>query len=95
MIDSVYFKQAELLLRVLPFIDREAVFASKGGTAVNFFIRDLPRISIDTDLTYLPVGEREPSLQEVTDALMRISNHIEDKIRGQISGPKKSRERDS
>jgi hypothetical protein len=41
VIDSVYFKQAELLLRIIPLIDREAVFALKGGTAINFFARDL------------------------------------------------------
>jgi hypothetical protein len=41
--DNVYFKQAELLLRIIPLIDREAVFALKGGTAINFFIRNLPR----------------------------------------------------
>ena len=59
MIDSVYFKQAELLLRIIPLIDREAVFALKGGTAINFFARDLPRISVDIDLVYLPIGERD------------------------------------
>jgi len=47
MIDTVYFRQAELLLRVLPLVDREAVFALKGGTAINFFVRDLPRVSVD------------------------------------------------
>jgi hypothetical protein len=41
MIDTVYFRQAELLLRVLPLVDREAVFALKGGTAINFFVRDV------------------------------------------------------
>jgi len=55
MIDSVYFKQAELLLRILPIIDKEAAFALKGGTAINFFVRDLPRISVDIDLAYLPL----------------------------------------
>jgi len=39
MIDSVYFKQAELLLRILPLIDRETEFAMKGGTAINLFAR--------------------------------------------------------
>jgi len=52
MIDTVYFRQAELLLRVLPLVDREAVFALKGGTAINFFVRDLPRVSVDIDLVY-------------------------------------------
>jgi hypothetical protein len=52
MIDTVYFRQAELLLRVLPLVDREAVFALKGGTAINFFVRDLPRVPVDIDLVY-------------------------------------------
>jgi predicted nucleotidyltransferase component of viral defense system len=82
MIDNAYFKQAELLLRVLPLVDKEAVFALKGGTAINFFIRDLPRISVDIDLVYLPVGERDSSLHEITETLARISKNIEDKIPG-------------
>jgi len=46
---------------VLPLVDREAVFALKGGTAINFFVRDLPRVSVDIDLVYLPIGERDSS----------------------------------
>jgi len=48
VIDSVYFKQAELLLRIIPLIDREAVFALKGGTAINFFVRDLSVLSTNS-----------------------------------------------
>ena len=65
MIATVYFRQAELLLRVLPLVARETVFALKGGTAINFFVRDLPRVSVDIDLVYLPVGERDLSLREI------------------------------
>jgi len=82
MIDNAYFRQAELLLRVLPLIDRETVFALKGGTAINFFVRDLPRLSVDIDLTYLPLGERDFSLREITDALVRISREVERLIPG-------------
>jgi hypothetical protein len=82
MIDSVYFKQAELLLRIIPLIDREAVFALKGRTAINFFARDLPRISVDIDLVYLPVGERDLSLRDISTALVRISRDIESRIPG-------------
>ena len=82
MIDAVYFRQAELLLRVLPLVDREAVFALKGGTAINFFVRDLPRVSVDIDLVYLPVGERDLSLREISDALVRISRNVESRIPG-------------
>jgi predicted nucleotidyltransferase component of viral defense system len=52
MKDTVFFKQAELLLRILPLIHKEEAFALKGGTAINFFIRELPRLSVDIDLAY-------------------------------------------
>jgi len=57
--DTVFFRQADLLLRVLPFVNEEKIFALKGGTAVNFFFTDLPRVSVDIDLTYLPINDRE------------------------------------
>jgi hypothetical protein len=40
MEDTVYYRQAKLLLRILPVIARYPIFALKGGTAINFFIRD-------------------------------------------------------
>ena len=82
MIDTMYFRQAELLLRVLPLVDREAVFALKGGTAINFFVRDFPRVSVDIDLVYLPIGERDLSLRELSAALVRISRDVETRIPG-------------
>ena len=88
MIDTIYSRHADLLLRILPFIDREAVFALKGGTAINFFVRDLPRISVDIDLAYLPIGERELSLLEMSTALVRISQSVESKIPGTKIIPK-------
>lgn len=72
-----YLKQAELLLRVLPHIAREEVFALKGGTAINFFWRDFPRLSVDIDLTYLPIQERELSLVEISDSLASIQVRLE------------------
>ena len=63
--DTVFFRQAELLLRVLPLVNEEEVFALKGGTAINFFLRDLPRLSIDIDLTYLPINDRETALFDI------------------------------
>ena len=91
MINTGYFKQAELLLRIIPFIDREAVFALKGGTAINFFIQDLPRISIDIDLVYLPIGDRDFSLHEMSAALVRISQRVERGIPGTRISPRKTR----
>src|ERR1035437_8056388 len=77
MKDSAYFQQVQLLLRMLPLIDREKVFALKGGTAINFFWRDIPRLSIDIDLTYLPIKERELSLTEINDSLVSIETRIQ------------------
>lgn len=82
MIDNAYFKQAELLLRVLPLVDQEAVFALKGGTAINFFVRDLPRVSVDIDLAYLPIGDRDFALREISDTLVRIGRNVESRIPG-------------
>jgi len=73
----------------LPFIDKESVFALKGGTAINFFVRDLPRISVDIDLVYLPIGDRDLSLHEMSDALIRISGSIKSKIPGTKIIPRK------
>jgi len=76
MKDTIFFKQAELLLKILPIIFKEKIFALKGGTAINFFIRDLPRLSVDVDLTYLPINERNLALSDITSALIRISENI-------------------
>ena len=55
---DVYHHQVRLLMRTLPYVAEESCFALKGGTAINLFIRNLPRLSVDIDLTYLPVAER-------------------------------------
>lgn len=73
---DVYRRQVELLVRTLPLIVREECFALKGGTAINLFVRDLPRLSVDIDLTYLPVKDRDQSLQEIDTALKNIAGRI-------------------
>ncbi|MDP2973053.1 MAG: nucleotidyl transferase AbiEii/AbiGii toxin family protein [Deltaproteobacteria bacterium] len=78
-----------MLLRVLPFVNEEEIFALKGGTAINFFLRDLPRLSVDIDLTYLPVNDRETALNDIDKALLRISEKVEKKIAGVRVFPKK------
>lgn len=71
-----YVDQVRLLLRVLPEIAKLEVFALKGGTAINLFYRDMPRLSVDIDLTYLPVGERESSLKDIDEMLGRIASMV-------------------
>jgi hypothetical protein len=82
MKDTVFYKQAELLLRILPLITRHEVVALKGGTAINFFLRDLPRLSVDTDLTYLPVNDRKSAVNQIHSSLLRISETIQGRIPG-------------
>jgi len=82
MKDTVFFKQADLLLRILPLIYREEVFALKGGTAINFFVRDLPRLSVDIDLTYLPLNDRDSALNEIRSSLLLISEGIRRRMPG-------------
>ena len=48
----------------------------KGGTALNFFVRDLPRISVDIDLAYLPINERDEALM-VSATLARVAKRLE------------------
>ncbi|MDR3627151.1 MAG: nucleotidyl transferase AbiEii/AbiGii toxin family protein [Ignavibacteriaceae bacterium] len=76
MKNSSYYKQSELLLRILPIINSEDNFALKGGTAINFFFRNLPRLFVDIDLTYLPLQEREVSLKGINDSLLNIEKDI-------------------
>ncbi len=90
--DTVFFRQAELLPRVLPFVNEEEFFALKGGTAINFFFRDLPRLSIDIDLTYLPINDRETALTDIEKALIRISERVEKTIPGVRVFSKRDRE---
>ena len=56
--NEAYREQVRLMLDLLPFIAEESIFALKGGTAINFFVRDMPRLSVDIDLTYLPLEDR-------------------------------------
>jgi len=75
---DIYYEQVRLLMRTLPYVAEESCFALKGGTAINLFIRNLPRLSVDIDLTYLPVAERRQSLFGIDTALKNIGRRIRD-----------------
>ncbi len=76
MINPVYRQQVQLLLQVLTQVADEKIFALKGGTAINLFYRDLPRLSVDIDLCYLPVVNREKDLQAIAEGLLRIKDSL-------------------
>ena len=73
MAGEIFEMQVALLVRVLPYVATENCFALKGGTAINLFIRDLPRLSVDIDLVYLPIEDRETSLIGIRSARSPIS----------------------
>jgi predicted nucleotidyltransferase component of viral defense system len=49
-VNPLYLDTARLLTQVAPIVLRNGLLALKGGTAINLFIRDMPRLSVDLDL---------------------------------------------
>ena len=81
-INEVYRRQVALLIKMLPYAAEEDCFALKGGTAINLFVRDMPRLSVDVDLTYLPVSPRAESLAAIDAAMKRTAQRIRKSFRG-------------
>lgn len=85
-----YRNQVRLLLSVLPIVARQKNLALKGGTALNFFWHDFPRLSVDIDLTYLPLANRKKSLTSISKKVQTIADAIEKEIPGTSVTPQKS-----
>ena len=77
-----YMAQVRLLTRTLPLIAEDPVFALKGGTAINLFHRDMPRLSVDADLVYLPLQDRQATLAGIDAALERLTQRVEQSFQG-------------
>ncbi len=77
MIAQGYRKQVELLLHVLPHVAEVECFALKGGTAINLFHDEMPRLSVDIDLTYTPVEDRETAMAGITAGLEEIKQRLD------------------
>lgn len=75
MYSPVFARKVELLLKLMPFVMNEGVFAVHGGTAINLFVKDMPRYSVDIDLTYMPLAGREESLKDINAHLQSIIQH--------------------
>ncbi|MDR0713113.1 MAG: nucleotidyl transferase AbiEii/AbiGii toxin family protein [Bacteroidales bacterium] len=74
---DIYKKQVALLLDILPEITKEYVFALHGGTAINLFCLNMPRLSVDIDLTYIPASSnRDVDLQNIRSALDKIKERL-------------------
>lgn len=78
MIKQEYLNQVSLLVKILPYIAKEKCFALKGGTAINLFYSNLPRLSVDIDLTYIYFDSRDIAYTKINDTLDRINNHLQE-----------------
>ncbi len=77
--NNPFSEQVRLLVALLPSVAKQACFALKGGTAINLFLRDMPRLSVDIDLACLPVEDRDASLiaiDKALEAITSVSNRI-------------------
>ena len=78
MMNRAYIDAVRLLLEVAPEVFREPVFALKGGTAINLFLHDMPRLSVDLDLVYTDHrAARDEALQSIGSALAAASAMLE------------------
>jgi len=74
--NNEYKKRVELLLKIIPLLYDIDTFAIHGGTAINLFVFDFPRYSVDIDLTYIPIKSREESFAEIKNNLTLLKNKV-------------------
>lgn len=82
MFNPAYIKQVKLLLQTLPLLEKYKDFAMKGGTAINLFVKELPRLSVDIDLAYLPLKGRDEALSGISNSLESLAGEIEVGVQG-------------
>ena len=85
---ETYKKQVQLLLSVLEIALSDKRFALKGGTAINLFYRNFPRYSVDIDLTYLPIENRENTFTNMHEILKIIAQKLKDELGLEVSSSK-------
>ena len=72
--NQTWLDTARLLTQVAPLVFVDDTFALKGGTAINLFVRDMPRLSVDLDLVFpdhtQPRDEALPSIEQIEQELM-------------------------
>jgi|GEM_PF-6953685 hypothetical protein len=70
-----FINTVRLLLKVAPAVFYSKKFALKGGTAINLFIREMPRLSVDLDLIYTRAFQTEVSNRSRCASAGKIRNH--------------------
>ena len=75
--DKAYADTVRLLLSITPDVFANDIFAMKGGTAINLFVRDMPRLSVDIDVVYTHWQHpREQALPAITAELNAIAGRV-------------------
>lgn len=80
--DDIYRRQVALLIRIMPSVFRIKDFAVHGGTAINLFYKNMPRYSVDIDLTYIPITDRRTSIDVINTHLTQLKQMIERTVPG-------------
>ena len=76
--NQLYLDTARLMTQVAPFVFEESIFALKGGTAINLFLRDMPRLSVDLDLVFIDHRpSRDEALTSINAAIRNARNRLE------------------
>ena len=88
-----YIEQSRLVLRVLPLIKKYPHFCLKGGTALNFFVQDLPRLSVDIDLSYIPINNRITALTDITSSMESLKKDIKRRFGKTLVTEKRTRDK--
>lgn len=78
--NQVFLDTARLLVQVAPVVFESGLFALKGGTAINLFIRELPRLSVDLDLVFVDhTVPRDQALSLINDALKTAEARLQER----------------
>lgn len=80
--DDIYRRQVALLIRIMPSVFRIKDFAVHGGTAINLFYKNMPRYSVDIDLTYIPITDRRTSIDVINTHLTQLKQMIDRTVPG-------------
>lgn len=75
--NPTYVQTVNLLLDIAPAVFETPRFAMKGGTALNLFVQDLPRLSVDIDVVFVDhLANRDDALEEISQEIQRIASTV-------------------
>ena len=74
--NKIYKQQVALLLKIIPALAGIENFAIHGGTAINLYVLDFPRYSVDIDVTYTPIKPREESFAAIHKNLTTLKEKV-------------------